>query len=171
MAPDGTAFRWAVSERATFRFSSDRAGNEIAFIESQGAFDAASAPAFLMLARDLVREGSTVEILLVQNGVMPARKGAKADGIAAAIQAGVAVWADEFSMKERALAQDGLSRGIRPAAIGVVVIFGVAFSTLLSLYVVPPFYALLAPYTRSPEALSKQLERLEVETPEVAGNA
>ena len=34
------------------------------------------------------------------------------------------------------------------SAIGVVVIFGVAFSTLLSLYVVPSFYALLAPYTR-----------------------
>ena len=39
------------------------------------------------------------------------------------------------------------------ATIGVVVIFGVAFSTLLSLFVVPAFYALLAPYTRSPEAL------------------
>jgi multidrug efflux pump len=57
------------------------------------------------------------------------------------------------------------------STIGVVVIFGVAFSTLLSLYVVPPFYALLAPYTRSPEALSKQLERLEAETPEAAGQA
>ncbi|MGH8129308.1 MAG: efflux RND transporter permease subunit [Steroidobacteraceae bacterium] len=55
------------------------------------------------------------------------------------------------------------------SAIGVVVIFGVAFSTLLSLYVVPSFYALLAPYTRSPEALSKQLEKLEVETPELTG--
>ncbi len=31
------------------------------------------------------------------------------------------------------------------STIGVVVIFGVAFSTLLSLYVVPSFYALLAP--------------------------
>ena len=39
------------------------------------------------------------------------------------------------------------------STIGVVVIFGVAFSTLLSLFVVPSFYALLAPYTRSPEAL------------------
>ena len=53
------------------------------------------------------------------------------------------------------------------STIGVVVIFGVAFSTLLSLYVVPSFYALLAPYTRSPEALSKRLEQLELETPEV----
>ncbi|MDP9199627.1 MAG: efflux RND transporter permease subunit [Pseudomonadota bacterium] len=57
------------------------------------------------------------------------------------------------------------------STIGVVVIFGVAFSTLLSLYVVPSFYALLAPYTRSPEALSKRLEKLELETPEATGSA
>ena len=55
------------------------------------------------------------------------------------------------------------------ATIGVVVIFGVAFSTLLSLYVVPSFYALLAPYTRSPEALARKLDKLEEDTPEVAG--
>jgi multidrug efflux pump len=57
------------------------------------------------------------------------------------------------------------------STIGVVVIFGVAFSTLLSLYVVPSFYALLAPYTRSPDALSKRLEKLELETPEPTGGA
>jgi len=57
------------------------------------------------------------------------------------------------------------------STIGVVVIFGVAFSTLLSLYVVPSFYALLAPHTRSPEALTKRLERLELETPELPGPA
>jgi multidrug efflux pump len=56
------------------------------------------------------------------------------------------------------------------ATIGVVVIFGVTFSTLLSLYVVPAFYALLAPYTRSPEALAHELERLEAETPAVGGH-
>jgi multidrug efflux pump len=57
------------------------------------------------------------------------------------------------------------------ATIGVVIIFGVAFSTLLSLFVVPSFYALLAPYTRSPEALARKLRTLEDETPEVAGGA
>ncbi|MCD9028866.1 efflux RND transporter permease subunit [Luteimonas sp. BDR2-5] len=57
------------------------------------------------------------------------------------------------------------------ATIGVVVIFGVAFSTLLSLFVVPAFYALLAPFTRSPEALARELERLEAETPAVGGHA
>ena len=57
------------------------------------------------------------------------------------------------------------------ATIGVVIIFGVAFSTLLSLFVVPAFYALLAPFTRSPEALARKLEQLEAETPAVGGHA
>jgi len=48
--------------------------------------------------------------------------------------------------------------------IGVVVVFGVAFSTLLSLFVVPAFYTLLAPFTKSPEHVSRELERLETET-------
>jgi multidrug efflux pump len=56
------------------------------------------------------------------------------------------------------------------ATIGVVVIFGVSFSTLLSLYVVPAFYALLAPFTRSPEAVANQLAKLEADTPSVGGH-
>ncbi len=55
------------------------------------------------------------------------------------------------------------------ATIGVVVISGVAFSTLLSLYVVPAFYRLLAPYTRSPEALAHTIAQLEQEHPVVGG--
>jgi multidrug efflux pump len=56
------------------------------------------------------------------------------------------------------------------ATIGIVVIFGVAFSTLLSLFVVPAFYRLLAPYTRSPEAVKHALQKLEAETPAVGGH-
>ncbi len=56
------------------------------------------------------------------------------------------------------------------ATIGVVVIFGVSFSTLLSLFVVPVFYALLAPFTRSPDAVSKELHTLEDTTPAVGGH-
>lgn len=57
------------------------------------------------------------------------------------------------------------------ATIGVVVVFGVAFSTLLSLFVVPAFYALLAKYTRSPEELAHRLDELERRTPKVGGHA
>ena len=57
------------------------------------------------------------------------------------------------------------------ATIGIVVVFGVSFSTLLSLFVVPAFYHLLAPYTRSPDAIAQHLEKLEVATPDVGGQA
>jgi len=57
------------------------------------------------------------------------------------------------------------------ATIGIVVIFGVAFSTLLSLFVVPAFYSLLAKYTRSPEDLAHQLDTLDATTPEAGGHA
>ena len=56
------------------------------------------------------------------------------------------------------------------STIGIVVIAGVAFSTLLSLFVVPAFYRVIAPYTRSPEALKRKLETLEAETPPVGGH-
>ncbi len=57
------------------------------------------------------------------------------------------------------------------ATIGVVVIFGVSFSTLLSLFVVPAFYVLLARYTKSPHAVSNELEKLEERTPQAGGHA
>ncbi|RYD14734.1 MAG: efflux RND transporter permease subunit [Lysobacteraceae bacterium] len=57
------------------------------------------------------------------------------------------------------------------ATIGIVVVFGVSFSTLLSLFVVPAFYHLLAPYTRSPDAVAQELEKLEIATPDVGGHA
>jgi multidrug efflux pump len=57
------------------------------------------------------------------------------------------------------------------ATIGVVIISGVAFSTVLTLFVVPAFYALLAPFTRSPDALARKLEKLEEEVAPVSGHA
>ena len=57
------------------------------------------------------------------------------------------------------------------ATIGVVIIAGVAFSTLLSLFVVPAFYRLFAPYTRSPQAVAQELEKQQREVPSVGGHA
>ena len=57
------------------------------------------------------------------------------------------------------------------SSIGVVIVFGVAFSTLLSLLVVPAFYALIAPFTKSPDAVAQELEKLDEATPPVSGHA
>ena len=50
------------------------------------------------------------------------------------------------------------------ANIGIVIISGVILSTLLTLYVVPSFYALLAPYTRSKDHLARRLQQLDNDT-------
>jgi multidrug efflux pump len=45
--------------------------------------------------------------------------------------------------------------------IGVVIASGAVFSTVLTLFVVPVFYNLLARYTKSPEWTAKQIEAFE----------
>lgn len=57
------------------------------------------------------------------------------------------------------------------STIGVVIIFGVSVSTLLSLFVVPAFYAWVAKYTQSPETIAHELDKLQAETPSVGGHA
>ncbi|MGN0859168.1 MAG: efflux RND transporter permease subunit [Stenotrophomonas sp.] len=57
------------------------------------------------------------------------------------------------------------------STIGVVVIFGVVVSTALSLFVVPAFYRLLAPYTQSPDTIARELARQEAQTPQAGGHA
>jgi multidrug efflux pump len=57
------------------------------------------------------------------------------------------------------------------SSIGVVIVFGVAFSTLLSLFAVPAFYSLLARFTRSPEAIAHELDKLDADVPPVTGHA
>ncbi len=52
--------------------------------------------------------------------------------------------------------------------IGVVVLFGVSASTLLTLFVIPTLYSLLARRTTSPQAASQRLER-EMELSEQSG--
>lgn len=56
------------------------------------------------------------------------------------------------------------------ATIGIVIVAGVTFATLLTLIVVPVLYALLAPYTRSPQAVARQLQQLESRTADVGGH-
>jgi multidrug efflux pump len=56
----------------------------------------------------------------------------------------------------------GAGAGSR-STIGVVVVCGVALSTFLSLFVVPAFYLILAPYTRSPDERTRRLDAMEAD--------
>lgn len=90
-------------------------------IESQGEYEAKSAQAFLAMAAALKRQGGGVEIMLVQNGVMPARAGASGEALTDALKAGVGVWADEFSLRERALPAASLMAGVSAAPLQKVI--------------------------------------------------
>lgn len=48
--------------------------------------------------------------------------------------------------------------------IGIVIVAGVSFATLISLFVVPTFYRLLARFTRSPDALAREVDQLDRDT-------
>ena len=92
-------------------------------IESRDPFDSNDVAFSYALARDLAKLGHEVTIVLVQNGVLPARRGAKVDGfsLAALVEAGVKVLADEFSLRERGITDARLAAGVEPTPLDVVI--------------------------------------------------
>lgn len=73
------------------------------------------------LARTLAGNGDHVTVLLVQNGVLTARAGARTTSVAEWAAAGVAVRADAFSLRERGIAIDALAPAVRPAELDLVI--------------------------------------------------
>lgn len=73
------------------------------------------------MASQLVGHGHGVTLFLVQNGVLRARRGAKASGLDAAASAGVKLLADDFSLRERGIGADQLRAQITPAPLETVV--------------------------------------------------
>jgi hypothetical protein len=90
-------------------------------IESRDPFDSRDVAFSYDLATGLAKAGHEVTMLLVQNGVLPARRGAKHDGLAALLRAGVRVLADDFSLGERGIPNARLVSGVEPTPIDVVV--------------------------------------------------
>jgi hypothetical protein len=74
-----------------------------------------------VLAGTLARGGVQVALLLVQNGVLGARAGAQAGALARMAAAGVALYADEFSLRERGIAFGALSHGVRAVSLDIVI--------------------------------------------------
>ena len=90
-------------------------------IESRDPFTAQAVSGHVELAVGLRRAGNAVTLYLVQNGVLPARAGADGGSLHEALAAGVEVLADDFSLRERGIGERDVARGVKPAAIGVVV--------------------------------------------------
>jgi hypothetical protein len=90
-------------------------------IESRGEYESAGARDFLEMALTLKRQGAAVEVMLVHNGVIAARTGARAGGLAGLLAQGVIVMADDFSLRERALAPSSLMHGIEARPLGAII--------------------------------------------------
>lgn len=86
-------------------------------IESRDPFESADVPYYYELATALARKGHAVTLFLVQNGVLPARQGPRSDGVSAVARSGVAVLADEFSLRERGIGDDRLATGVQRAPL------------------------------------------------------
>jgi predicted peroxiredoxin len=90
-------------------------------IESRDPFESNDVGKYYTLAADLRRAGNDVTLFLVQNGVLPARPSEHSAGLAQAVQTGVDVLADDFSLRERGIPADRLLEGVNAAPLDVVV--------------------------------------------------
>jgi intracellular sulfur oxidation DsrE/DsrF family protein len=90
-------------------------------IETRDPFESSDVSFCHDLARRLVAEGNQVILYLVQNGVLPARSGARASALSELAQAGIEVLADDFSLRERGIPVSRLQVGVKAAPLDVVI--------------------------------------------------
>ena len=90
-------------------------------IASRDPFECNDVAYYYEMAQDLVRAGNQVTLFLVQNGVLPARSGARAATLATTIQNGVNVYVDAFSMRERAMEATDLMTGVSAAPLDMII--------------------------------------------------
>jgi predicted peroxiredoxin len=90
-------------------------------LESRDPFEYAEVGNDYELAAGLARAGNEVTLFLVQNGVLPARRGADGGALAAAAAAGVEILGDEFSLRERGIQDADLVPDVKPTTLDVVV--------------------------------------------------
>ena len=90
-------------------------------IESRDALECRDTESTFALAADFAAAGNKVCVFLVQNAVLPARRGARSEAFAVALDAGVTVLADDFSLRERGIHGDELHRGITASPLETVI--------------------------------------------------
>ncbi|SVC50560.1 uncharacterized protein METZ01_LOCUS303414 [marine metagenome] len=83
-------------------------------VESRDPFEYTDTEYFYQVAADLSNAGNNVTFFLVQNGVLTVRKG-MSNSVVAKLQTAapsVKILADEFSLRERAIADQKLTPGV-----------------------------------------------------------
>ncbi|MET4696523.1 multidrug transporter [Endozoicomonas lisbonensis] len=89
-------------------------------IESRDPFDSGCSH-YHQLAEELVKSGRKVTLLLVQNGVLPARPCDASRTLTDMSRQGVEILADDFSLQERGIDPGSLAEGIMAAPLDVVI--------------------------------------------------
>ncbi len=90
-------------------------------IESRDPYEFLDVNYLYDLAGDLAKGGHQVTVFLVQNGVLPARQGAYSARLTNLAQGSVQVLADDFSLQERGIPAESLTRGVSAAPIDRIV--------------------------------------------------
>lgn len=85
-------------------------------LESRDPYDSGDWQNMQQIVKDMQSRGNTVTVFLVQNGVIPARKGDRyASDFAELNKLGITILADDFALKERAI--DELAEGVNAASM------------------------------------------------------
>jgi hypothetical protein len=90
-------------------------------IESRDPYESADTAHVSELAVNLKQAGNEVSVLLINNGVLPARRDSQGKHLNDLLQHRIDVLADEFSLRERAIDRGNLKQGIEPVAVDVVI--------------------------------------------------
>src|SRR3546814_20549331 len=85
------------------------------FIQSQDPFTEVRTNAQYDLAKSLASSGNSVQLLLVQNGVLAARQGASSEAFDSLASQGVKVLADTFPLKQPEIETNQLKPFVAPA--------------------------------------------------------
>lgn len=91
------------------------------FIQSQDPYTEARTGLQYELAAQLHDAGHTVRLLLIQNGVAPARKGARETQFDSLLAGGVTVLADRFSLEQREIESEDLKHPVSISNIDVAI--------------------------------------------------
>jgi predicted peroxiredoxin len=91
------------------------------FVETRDPFESRDTRFVEETATTLKERGHEVTVFLVQNGVLASRQAARAPYLDRLAQVGVAILADDFSLRERGIRPDELRPGVRPSGIEALV--------------------------------------------------
>lgn len=90
-------------------------------IASRNPHESGEVHDFFRLAKRLAEARDTVTLLLVQNGVLPARAGAADPWLGDLVQSGVEVVAEELSLRERGISRERLRPDVKPVSLDVAI--------------------------------------------------